>query len=43
MLKHGTLLSSRAARGFRPLVELNWGPGAFLEFATGVSGLPSCC
>ena len=29
--------------GFRPPVELNWGPGAFLEFATRVSVLPSCC
>ena len=30
-------------RGFRPPVELNLGPGSLLEFATGVSVLPSCC
>ena len=34
---------SSCKRGFRPPVKLNWGPGAFLEFATGVSVLPSCC
>ena len=34
---------SSCKRGFRPPVELNWGPGAFLEFATGVSVLPLCC
>ena len=34
---------SSCKRGFRPPVELNWGPGAFLEFATRISVLPSCC
>jgi len=34
---------SSCKRVFRPPVELNWGPGAFLEFSTGVSVLPSCC
>ena len=34
---------SSCQRGFRPPVELNWGPGAFLEIATGLSDLPSCC
>ena len=34
---------SSCQRGFRPPVELNWGPGVFLEFATGLSGLPLCC
>ena len=34
---------SSCKRGFRPPVELNWGPGAFLKFATRVSVLPSCC
>ena len=34
---------SSCKRGFRPPVELNWGPGAFLEFSTGVSVLPLCC
>ena len=34
---------SSCKRVFRPPVELNWGPGAFLEFSPGVSVLPSCC
>ena len=34
---------SSCKRGFRLPVELNWGPGAFLKFATRVSVLPSCC
>ena len=34
---------SSCKRGFRPPFELNWGPVPFLEFATGLSGLPSCC
>ena len=34
---------SSCKRVFRPPVELNWGPGACLEFSTGVSVLPSCC
>ena len=34
---------SSCKRGFRPPVEFNWRPGAFLEFATEVSFLPSCC
>ena len=29
--------------GFRPPVELNLGPGSFLEFETVVSVYPLCC
>ena len=39
---NSALLSS-CKTDFRPPVELNLGPGAFLEFATRVSVLPSCC
>ena len=39
---NSALLSS-CKRGFRPPVQLNWGSGAFLEFANGVSVLPLCC
>ena len=34
---------SSCQRGFRPSGELNLGPGAPFELATGVSELPSCC
>ena len=34
---------SSCKRGFRPPVEMNWGRGDFLKFATRVSVLPSCC
>ena len=34
---------SSCKRGFRPPVEMNWGRGDFLVFATRVSVLPSCC
>ena len=33
---------SSCQRGFRPSGELNLGPGALFELATGVSELPSC-
>ena len=39
---NSTFLSS-CQRGFRPPGELNLGPGALFELATGASELPSCC
>ena len=29
--------------GFRPPIQVNWRPGAFLEFATRVLVFPLCC
>ena len=34
---------SSCKRGCRPPVQFNWVSVTFLEFATGVSVLPSCC